>query len=133
MGKSPDKIVAQNDSENNEDTKKIPRQIAGALAAVPAAIVGAGLGAADPRFGSAYETGKLGAKTAFYGISGDKESSNKAMQDYKDAAKREKGLERKKDTGETTNAMGDKYKKGGTIKSASSRADGCAIRGKTKA
>ena len=36
----------------------------------------------------------------------------------------------KPDTGETTNPMGDKYAKGGT---ASSRADGCAIRGKTRA
>jgi len=36
----------------------------------------------------------------------------------------------KPDTGETTNPMGDKYAKGG---SASARADGCCIRGKTKA
>ena len=36
----------------------------------------------------------------------------------------------KPDTGETTNPIGDKYAKGG---SASARADGCAIRGKTKA
>ena len=39
----------------------------------------------------------------------------------------------KPDTGETTNAMGDKYKKGGKVSSASARADGCAIRGKTRA
>ena len=36
----------------------------------------------------------------------------------------------KPDTGETTNPMGDKYSKGG---SASARADGCAIRGNTRA
>jgi len=30
------------------------------------------------------------------------------------------------------NPMGDTYKKGGSVSSASSRADGCAIRGKTK-
>ena len=36
----------------------------------------------------------------------------------------------KSDMGETTNLMGDKYAKGG---SASARADGCAIRGKTRA
>ena len=34
---------------------------------------------------------------------------------------------------ETTNPMGDKYKKGGKVKSASARADGIAIRGKTRA
>jgi hypothetical protein len=30
-------------------------------------------------------------------------------------------------------AMGNAYKKGGSVSSASKRADGCAIRGKTKA
>ena len=39
----------------------------------------------------------------------------------------------KPDTGETTNPMGDKYAKGGSVSSASKRADGCAIRGKTRA
>jgi hypothetical protein len=39
----------------------------------------------------------------------------------------------KPDTGETTNPMGDKYKSGGSVGSASKRADGCAIRGKTRA
>jgi hypothetical protein len=39
----------------------------------------------------------------------------------------------KPDTGETTNIMGDKYAKGGSVSSASKRADGCCIRGKTKA
>jgi hypothetical protein len=38
----------------------------------------------------------------------------------------------KPDTGETTNPMGDKYAKGGKVSSASSRADGCATKGKTK-
>jgi hypothetical protein len=44
-----------------------------------------------------------------------------------------KPKETKPDTGETTNPMGDKYAKGGSVKSASARADGCAIRGKTRA
>jgi hypothetical protein len=44
-----------------------------------------------------------------------------------------KPKETKPDTGETTNPMGDKYKKGGKVKSASARADGIAIRGKTRA
>jgi hypothetical protein len=44
-----------------------------------------------------------------------------------------KPKETKADTGETTNPMGDKYAKGGKVKSASARADGCAIRGKTRA
>jgi hypothetical protein len=44
-----------------------------------------------------------------------------------------KPKETKPDTGETTNPMGDKYAKGGSVSSASKRADGCAIRGKTRA
>jgi uncharacterized protein YuzE len=39
----------------------------------------------------------------------------------------------KVDTSENTNVMGDTYKKGGKVSSASKRADGCAIRGKTRA
>jgi hypothetical protein len=39
----------------------------------------------------------------------------------------------KPDTGETTNPMGDKYAKGGKVSSASKRADGCCIKGKTRA
>lgn len=38
----------------------------------------------------------------------------------------------KPDTGETTNPMGDKYAKGGKVGSASKRADGCCVKGKTK-
>ena len=34
---------------------------------------------------------------------------------------------------ENTNPMGDTYRKGGKVKSASARADGCACRGKTRA
>jgi hypothetical protein len=39
----------------------------------------------------------------------------------------------KVDTSENTNPMGNTYKKGGKVSSASARADGCAIRGKTRA
>jgi hypothetical protein len=38
----------------------------------------------------------------------------------------------KPDTGDTTNPMGDKYKKGGSVSSASKRADGCCTKGKTR-
>jgi len=43
-----------------------------------------------------------------------------------------KPKETKPDTGETTNPMGDKYAKGGKVGSASKRADGCCVKGKTK-
>ena len=35
--------------------------------------------------------------------------------------------------GEKTNPAGDTYKKGGKVKSASARADGCCVKGKTRA
>jgi hypothetical protein len=43
-----------------------------------------------------------------------------------------KPKETKSDTGETTNPMGDKYAKGGSVGSASKRADGIATKGKTR-
>ena len=36
------------------------------------------------------------------------------------------------DSASRVNVMGDAYKKGGKVSSASSRADGCAVKGKTK-
>ena len=36
------------------------------------------------------------------------------------------------DRASRVNVMGDTYKKGGKVSSASSRADGCAVKGKTK-
>jgi len=36
------------------------------------------------------------------------------------------------DRASRVNEMGDAYKKGGKVSSASSRADGCAVKGKTK-
>lgn len=59
--------------------------------------------------------------------------SKEAEQKDKEAQKRRENIETKRDTGETTNPMGDKYAKGGKVSSASKRADGCAIRGKTRA
>ena len=44
----------------------------------------------------------------------------------------EEGKNRKINKGETTNPMGDAYKKGGKVSSASKRADGIAQRGKTR-
>jgi len=38
----------------------------------------------------------------------------------------------KADRASRVNEMGDAYKKGGKVSSASSRADGCAVKGKTK-
>lgn len=61
------------------------------------------------------------AKQAAY----DKTYAGQQEQEFRDKVKR--------DEGGTTNPMGDKYAKGGKVKSASARADGIAIRGKTRA
>lgn len=42
------------------------------------------------------------------------------------------GAKRNRNSGENTNPMGDSFKKGGSVSSASRRADGCATKGKTK-
>jgi hypothetical protein len=42
------------------------------------------------------------------------------------------GKKRSRNTGETSNPMGDSYARGGKVGSASKRADGCATKGKTK-
>jgi hypothetical protein len=45
---------------------------------------------------------------------------------------KEEGANRRRDMGENTNPMGDTFKRGGKVSSASKRADGCATKGKTK-
>ena len=45
---------------------------------------------------------------------------------------KEAGARRKRDSGENTNPMGDVFKRGGKVSSASKRADGIATKGKTK-
>jgi hypothetical protein len=64
-------------------------------------------------------------------------AKNKAVADDKEAKAAAEDLRKfnettKVDTSENTNPMGDTYKKGGSVSSASKRADGCAIRGKTR-
>ncbi len=69
---------------------------------------------------------------AYYAENKRKAAEKEAKADYElvgsrgDAAR--KGMEEGK-----MNPAGDTYKKGGSVSSASKRADGCAIRGKTRA
>jgi hypothetical protein len=117
--------------EENEDDKKLLRKIAGAGLAVPAGLAGVIL-SAHPDMPGPIDSAKLGAKTVYHSITGNKKGEENALNEAKAAMKRDKNVERKYNTGETTNAAGDSYKKGGKVSSASKRADGCAVRGKTK-
>lgn len=73
-----------------------------------------------------YDSAKFGAKLS---LAKNKKEENEASKELESAVKLRQSQQRKSNTGETTNPMGDAYKKGGT---ASSRADGIAQRGKTR-
>lgn len=129
MGKDITDRIAR---EENEADKKLGKKILGAAAAVPAGL--AGLGAsAMPGMPGPIDSAIGSAKIGYNSITGDKKGVEKAAQEMKDAVKRNQSIERKKDSGENTNPAGDTYKRGGSVRSsASRRADGCAIKGKTK-
>jgi hypothetical protein len=70
-----------------------------------------------------------------------RESANAAQANAKQKAEIDKKLKPIREGGEEAvkgmsegrmDAMGNAYKKGGSVSSASKRADGCAIKGKTK-
>ena len=131
MAKSPDKIVADIDSEQIAEDKKLLRKIIGAAGAVPSGLAGVAL-SPHPDMPGPIDSAKFGAKTFYNHMTGDEKGQAKALEEAKAAVKRNKSVERKSNTGETTNAAGDSYKKGGKVSSASKRADGCCIKGKTR-
>jgi len=114
----------KNEDENKEFSRG--RRALGAVMAVPGAISGATLLGAQPDF-PIYDSGKYGAKLM---LAKNKKEEREAGEELESAVKLRKSQKRQADTGEKTNPMGDKYKKGGMT--ASSRADGCATKGKTK-
>ena len=128
MGKEMTDRIAR---EENEADKKAIKKVLGAAAAVPAGL--AGLAAsANKDFPGPIDSARISGKMAYHSVTGDKKGLDKDTEEFDAAVKRNKSVERKKDTGDTSNPMGDKYRKGGKISSASKHADGCAIKGKTK-
>ena len=122
----------EDERKENEETKSIPIKLLGAAAAVPASL--AGLAAsANKDFPGPIDSARISGKMAYNSVTGNKKALAENEQEFSDAVKRSKEKERKKDSGDTTNPMGDKYRKGGSVSSASKRADGIAIRGKTRA
>ena len=81
--------------------------------------------------------GRSGGKYTFDRITG-----SRSAKDHKEKADRESEFSgemsfgsprgRSSDSSDRTPRMSDDYKKGGSVSSASKRADGCAVKGKTK-
>jgi hypothetical protein len=101
-----------------------------ATMAVPSGIAGATLLGLQPGSPGVVDSAKYGAKTMYHTVMGDKKSNDEAEKEYMASAKRAQSVKTKRDEGESTNAMGDKYARGGMT--ASSRADGCCTKGKTR-
>ena len=121
----------EDERKENEETKAIPRKLLGAMAAVPAGL--AGLAAsANKDFPGPIDSARISGKMAYNTVTGDKKALAENEREFSEAVKRNKSVDRKKDSGDTTNPMGDKYRKGGMVSSASKRADGCAVKGKTR-
>jgi hypothetical protein len=111
---------------------KLGRKAAGvAMAPAGALVSGATLGT-NPRGPSVIDAAKYGAKSMYHAMTGDKKAAEKADKELKQDVDRAQSVKRQRDSGESTNEMGDKYAKGGSVSSASRRADGIATKGKTK-
>jgi len=128
MGKEITDRIAR---EENAADKKAMKKVLGAAAAVPAGLAGLAASASSD-FPGPIDSARISGKMAYHSVTGDKKGLDKDTEEFDAAVKRNKSVERKKDTGETTNPMGDKYRKGGMVGSASKRADGCAVKGKTR-
>ena len=115
-------------AKEDEKDYSLSRRALGAVMAVPGAISGATLLGTQPDV-PVYDSVKYGAKLM---LAKNKKEERDAMNEMESAVKLRQSQKRKANEGETTNPMGDSYKKGGSVSSASSRADGCCTKGKTR-
>ena len=127
-GKAYDKEMPEPDTTFG----KLARRAAGVASVIPGAVVGGAYLGSSPDGPGVLDSAKYGAKSMYHAMAGNKKEGDEALEEFKAATKRAQSVKTKSDTGETTNPMGDKYKKGGSVSSASKRADGIAQRGKTK-
>jgi len=111
---------------------KLGRKAAGVAMAPAGALVAGALLGTQPGSPGIIDSAKFGAKSMYHRLAGNKKEDDEATQEYLDAAKRAQSIETKRNTGENTNPAGDTFKRGGKVSSASSRADGCATKGKTR-
>jgi hypothetical protein len=136
MAKSPDKIVADIDAAQNKEDLELPKRI-GEAAVKGAKAVKDKIN--EDLTGGAYVGSRLNMGKLYDKSVGSRaeEALNEGKPTLKDKIKTDinnsvqlykQGLGMKSEPLKDVN-----YKKGGKVKSASSRADGCAIRGKTRA
>jgi hypothetical protein len=102
------------------------RRALGAAMAVPSAISAATLLGTQPDI-PMYDSAKFGAKLS---LAKNKREEAEATKELENAVKLRQSQKRKANEGDTTNPMGDSYKRGGMT--ASKRADGIAQKGKTR-
>jgi hypothetical protein len=124
-GKAYDNEMPEPDTTFGRLSKKAGR----ALLAGPSGVLGGIMLGLNPDGPDVIDAAKFGSKIA---LAANKKETDEAMREVEAATRRAQSVKRKPNTGETTNAMGDNYKKGGSVSSASKRADGIAQRGKTK-
>ena len=117
-------------ADKDKEPSKLGRRLMAPVFAVPSGIAGAAILGSQPDI-PVTSAAKFGAKYGYNTVMQDKEGMDNAVKEIEADVKRSQSHERKKNTGETTNAAGDNYKKGGAV-SASRRADGIAQRGKTR-
>jgi hypothetical protein len=132
MRAAADKAYNKEMPEPDTTFGKLGRKAAGAAMAPAGALVGGALLGTQPGSPGIIESAKFGAKSMYHTLAGNKKEDEEATKSYLDAAKRAQSVKTKRNTGENTNPAGDTFKRGGKVSSASSRADGCATKGKTK-
>ena len=111
---------------------KLGRKAAGVAMAPAGALVSAATLGTNPRGPSMLDAAKYGGKSMYHAMTGNKKAGEEADKELKGDVDRAQSVKRKRDTGENTNPAGDTYKRGGSVSSASKRADGIAQKGKTK-
>ena len=122
------------DDDDKKTPSKLGRRLMAPISGALSGLTGAALLGSQPDM-PVTSSAKFGARVGYNTIMQDKEALDAADKEFEADIKRAKSVKRQRDTGEKTNPAGDTYKKGGSVKSssASSRADGIALRGKTRA
>ena len=132
MRKAAEKAYNKEMPEPDTTFGNLGRKAAGAAMAVPAGVVGGAYLGLHPDGPGVVDSAKYGAKSMYHKIVGNKKAEDEAEKDFAASTKRAQSVQRQRSSGENTNPAGDTYKKGGSVSSASKRADGCATKGKTK-
>jgi len=122
--RSPDEIVAEIDRKQNEEDLDLPARAGHAVAGAAKKIYNAATGKGAEDFEPKQTQDVLDKNGNAYGTMPETDAVRSANSTYV----------RPLNMGSKSKATkASEYKKGGKIRSASSRADGCCIRGKTRA